>query len=380
MRGETKHGVRVRGIGVLAALVVSPFGLAQPAGTVKITPLGARTGEYCARDRALIFEDPTGIRILYDPGITVAGGLDQRLGEVHVILVSHNYFDHIGYQKLTQDPDAPGAICGTALQTTLSALQNAQTGNTNTAEIAVAKNSAVLVNANMAEFLLGKIQNIRGYAQSCFPARIEGSGPNELVVPTLGPCTGGLAFGSSRTVTFSSGAPGVRINMVQALHSDGVFNPSLLLKSSLNGNMAEDHLTAYGGLANGYVLTFTNGLKIYLSGDTGPMSDMAIIRDLYHPRLAVVNMDGVNVMGPEEAAYTMKQLVQPAAVIVSHAEEPVTTNGRVNPFTRTAQFIDLMGRPVYVPLSGKTMEFDGNGNCVACQGQTTPADNAPSRR
>ena len=41
---------------------------------------------------------------------------------------------------------------------------------------------------------------------------------------------------------------------------------------------------------------------MYLSGDTGPTSDMATIRDLYHPRSAVVNMDDVNVMGPEEAA------------------------------------------------------------------------------
>ena len=81
-----------------------------------------------------------------------------------------------------------------------------------------------------------------------------------------------------------------------------------------------------------------SGLKLYLTGDTGPMSDMSIIRDLYHPRLAVVNMGGVDVMGPEEAAYPMKQLVQAEAVIVSHAEEPVTTEGQVNPDTRTAQF------------------------------------------
>jgi hypothetical protein len=41
---------------------------------VKITPLGARTGEFCSPDRALILEDPTGVRILYDPGTTVARG------------------------------------------------------------------------------------------------------------------------------------------------------------------------------------------------------------------------------------------------------------------------------------------------------------------
>src|SRR5215472_9587263 len=30
------------------------------AGTVKITPLGSRTGNFCVLDRALLFEDPTG--------------------------------------------------------------------------------------------------------------------------------------------------------------------------------------------------------------------------------------------------------------------------------------------------------------------------------
>jgi L-ascorbate metabolism protein UlaG (beta-lactamase superfamily) len=140
--------------------------------------------------------------------------------------------------------------------------------------------------------------------------------------------------------------------------------------------MADADLTVYDGLASGYVLTFTNGLKVYLSGDTGPTSEMAIIRDLYHPQLAVVNMDGINSMGPEEATYAMKQLVQPTAVIASHAEEQVTTNGRVNPETRTAQFIGLLGdMPVYVPLSGKTMEFDGDANCVGCSQQIAPAGN-----
>jgi len=77
-----RNEMRVLSIGVLAALVLVPSAMAQQSGTVKITPLGSRTGEYCRFDRALIFEDPTGVRILYDPGITVAGGRDTRLGEV----------------------------------------------------------------------------------------------------------------------------------------------------------------------------------------------------------------------------------------------------------------------------------------------------------
>ena len=57
--------------------------------------------------------------------------------------------------------------------------------------------------------------------------------------------------------------------------------------------------------------------------------------------------------------------IKPKAVIASHANEAATEGGRVNPGSRTKQFIDLVkARPVHLPLSGKTMEFDGNAKCV----------------
>ena len=198
-------------------------------------------------------------------------------------------------------------------------------------------------------------------------------GPSELVVPRSAPCLRPLAFGTSRTVTRSTGMPGVRINMVAAQHTDGIFNPAGLMTAPLGGYMNENGLVGYDGLANGFVLTFTNGLKIYLSGDTG--------RDFYHPNLSVVNVDGVNSMGPEETAYAMKQLVQPASVIPSHAEEQVTTRGAVRPDSRTARFIQLLGDiPAYVPLSGTTLELDGDANCVAGCSQGTLAEERMRRR
>lgn len=365
----------------IEAILATPAAIAQSThrgskaatdggnNTVRITPIGQRTGEYCARDRALLFEDPTGIRILYDPGVTVTGSGDGRLGEVDAILVSHSHFDHLGYRRLTQNPDDPQSACGITPQTT-------QTGNTTTAEIAAVKNSAVFVNGSMAIFLSRKIQNIRGVpTPSCPSSQLEGFGANETVVPLSSPCTQGLAFGSLRILTRVAGAPGVRINTVAALHSDSLFNPTLLFPAQ-SGSPADDDrlgklmddngLQGYDGLANGFVLTFTNGLKVYLTGDTGPTSDMAlIVRGIYHPNLTVANMDGLNNMGPEEAAYAMKELVRSAAVIPSHAEEAVTLNGELNPGSRTAEFIRLLGDiPAYLPLSGRTMEFDGDARCV----------------
>ena len=49
----------------LAALAVGLAGLSlqAAAANVKVTPLGSHDGEFCRLDRALVFEDPDGIRL-----------------------------------------------------------------------------------------------------------------------------------------------------------------------------------------------------------------------------------------------------------------------------------------------------------------------------
>ena len=68
--------IRASALACIAALLALP----AMAANVKVTPLGGQEGEFCPQDRALIFEDPNGTRILYDPGRTVAGATDPRLG------------------------------------------------------------------------------------------------------------------------------------------------------------------------------------------------------------------------------------------------------------------------------------------------------------
>src|SRR5947209_10857958 len=82
----------------IAALAFVGAALSFPAvaQTVKVTPLGGFDGEFCAQDRALVFEDPNGTRILYDAGRSVVGAGDARLGKIDVILVSHMHGDHLG--------------------------------------------------------------------------------------------------------------------------------------------------------------------------------------------------------------------------------------------------------------------------------------------
>jgi hypothetical protein len=59
------------------------------------------------------------------------------------------------------------------------------------------------------------------------------------------------------------------------------------------------------------------------------------------------------------------ELIEPRAVIARHANEVATENSKVIAGTKTELFIRASKVPVYVPLSGKTMRFDGKGKCPA---------------
>src|SRR5579863_6222494 len=139
----------MRTVCAACALVLVAFpALAQ---NVKITPIGSHPGELCANDRAMIFEDPTGVRFLYDAGQTVAGGNDPRLGFIHLVLLSHMHGDHVGDLKLT----APGA--GTCENST-----RVPAPNSTTAEVVAAKNAVLVTTRAMAGFVHKKVDAIRG--------------------------------------------------------------------------------------------------------------------------------------------------------------------------------------------------------------------------
>jgi hypothetical protein len=177
--------------------------------TVKITPLGSHAGELCANDRALLFEDPTGVRMLYDAGRTIAGSTDPRLGAVHVVLLSHAHGDHIG------DTKASGPDAGTCERPdTVSAAPHS-----NTAEIAAGKNAAVVVSNDMSDFLGMKIQDIRFEATLACPTT---GLARETTVPRASPCVANLQLGGKRTIKAAGAAQGVQIALVRADHSNNV--------------------------------------------------------------------------------------------------------------------------------------------------------------
>ena len=157
---------------------------------------------------------------------------------------------------------------------------------------------------------------------------------------------------------------GVSIYSVPAVHSNGV-NPAFI-DGPMAGLMKEAGLTAYVGPPGGYVLKFSNGLTVYLSGDTGVTAEQeTVVNKQLKANLAVINIGGTFTTGPTEAAYVINELVKPNAVIVSHANEVATKGGKVIAGTKTEMFQKAVNVPAHVPLSGNVMEFDGTGKCVS---------------
>ncbi len=302
---------------------------AQPAAAagVKITPLGSHDGEFCVLDRAMVLEDPDGTRLLYDPGRTVAGPDDPRLGNIDVVLVTHMHGDHVGDRHLAK---VNGGACGKP-DFSVSA-----TPETNAVKIALAKRARIITGSEMPRFFAGKL-------------KARGGDPKASQL---------VRFGASAKVG------GVDITTVPAVHSNGISGS--FIDGELGKQLNAAGLTAYAGPPTGYVLTFSNGLAVYLSGDTGITAEQdTVVRKHYGAKLAVINIGDTFTTGPKQAAFVIDELVQPNAVIPSHANERATEGGRAIPGTRTELFTKTVKVPVHLPLSGRTLEFNADGKCVS---------------
>jgi L-ascorbate metabolism protein UlaG (beta-lactamase superfamily) len=314
---------------VIAVLITSILLVSQSvmAASIKITPLGSQEGEFCQLDRAMILEDPDGTRILYDPGRTVAGAEDPRLGTIDVVLVSHMHGDHVGDRHIAS---VGSDECGKT-SFPVKALPN-----TNAVNIALAKKAKIITGSEMPKFFGSKLKALGGDPKN-----------SQLV-----------RFGASRKVG------SVAITTVPAVHSNGIAGG--MIGGELGEMLNAAGLTAYAGPPTGYVLTFSNGLVVYLSGDTGVTAEQdTVVRQFYNAKLVVMNIGDTFTTGPVEAAWVINNLIKPASVIASHANQPSTSGGKVIEGTRVDTFIKASKAPVHVPISGRTMSFDSGGNCIA---------------
>ena len=118
----------------------------------------------------------------------------------------------------------------------------------------------------------------------------------------------------------------IKVTMVHADHSCGIQDGDQLI---------------YGGEACGYVVEFSNGVKIYHAGDTNVFGDMAIIRELYAPEIVMLPIGDHYTMGPREAAYACR-LLQPKILIPMHFGTFPVLTGRPSQLQKLVPEVDVM--------------------------------------
>lgn len=141
-------------------------------------------------------------------------------------------------------------------------------------------------------------------------------------------------------------APGIKVTAVHAEHSSVYVwrNPST----------AKDE-THPGGEPVGWIIELENGFRIYHAGDTAAFGDMKLIGERYRPDLALVPIGGNFTMDPADAAWAVKELIRPKAVIPMHYGTNPLAKGTAREFT------DAMGTTsgvrVIIATPGQALTF-----------------------
>ena len=108
-----------------------------------------------------------------------------------------------------------------------------------------------------------------------------------------------LPGGADQVIGMNKGgtveAAGLKVTMTGADHSAGDWNPG-------------GETTLYLGEPAGFVVELENGFRIFHAGDTQVTSDMTLIRELFHPDLAMLPIGGHFTMDPTGAALAAEML------------------------------------------------------------------------
>ena len=139
--------------------------------------------------------------------------------------------------------------------------------------------------------------------------------------------------------------PGIKVTAVHAEHS------SVYVWRNPASSKDETHP---GGEPVGWLIELENGFRIYHAGDTAAFGDMRLIGERFKPDLALVPIGGNFTMDAADAAWAVKELLRPKAVIPMHYG--------ANPLARgtAKEFVDAMGPSpirVIVAVPGQPISF-----------------------
>jgi len=148
------------------------------------------------------------------------------------------------------------------------------------------------------------------------------------------------------------GSHGVEGGMEHAPNKGGtvtIGDVRITLTDANHSSSGEDG--TYTGESCGLVLELESGPTVYVAGDTNVFGDMALIRRIYEPDVAVLPIGDHFTMGPREAAVALELLGSPRCVPVHYGTFPLLT-GTPDALRALAPSVDVIA-----PAAGETVEL-----------------------
>lgn len=132
---------------------------------------------------------------------------------------------------------------------------------------------------------------------------------------------------------------GFRVSFTQALHSSGI---------------TREGRSIYLGNPNGVVIRAAGAPTLYHMGDTDLFGDMALIADLYQPKIGLVPIGDRFTMGPESAALAVRRFFHFDTVVPIHYNTVPMLTGKPAAFEAALQGCSTQVR---VAQQGEAMSF-----------------------
>jgi L-ascorbate metabolism protein UlaG (beta-lactamase superfamily) len=145
---------------------------------------------------------------------------------------------------------------------------------------------------------------------------------------------------------------GLPEDMTQALNKGGtahVEGIKITLTDANHSSSTEDG--TYTGEPAGLVIELEDGFKIYFAGDTNVFGDMALIRRIYEPDVAVLPIGDHFTMGPREAAVALELLGTKRCVPCHYGTFPLLT-GTPEELRQLAPAVEVIA-----PEPGETIQL-----------------------
>ena len=138
-------------------------------------------------------------------------------------------------------------------------------------------------------------------------------------------------------------AAGLRVTMTTADHSSGDWN-------------ASGETTRYLGEPAGFVVELEDGTRVYHAGDTALFGDMRLIRELWHPDIAMLPIGGHFTMDPEAAAVAVEYLGVGQVLPIHYGTFPLLA-GTPDQLREALEARGLGGVVVHAPAPGETIHI-----------------------